>query len=1109
MRNTTRRLLLLLFLNFTIVIAMAQQQKTFSGIVKDSTGFGVPGITVQVKGSKTATMTDTKGAFKISTSQANPTLLFTGVGFAPVEMAGGENLDVRMAASTTELNNVVVTSLGIKRSQKALGYATTTIKAEEITRTAPPNFAQALYGKAPGVRISSNPGGATSGVNIQIRGINSINGKSQPLIILDGIPIRDGNFKNNDYWSDQRIRGNGLLDMNPEDIENISILKGASAAALYGSDAVNGVVLITTKSAKGKKGFSVDANISYSQDEIAYLPRYQNIRGAGAPITVANVGQADDGFVYVDMDGNGSKETRGIANSSINFGPKFDGKPTLNWKGDIIPYSSQGNNSGYAGLFKTGTNASYNVSVSQAGENANTRFSLTRQENEGISQGSKNYKNIANLNTSLKLGKKFTTDLMVNYINGYVKDRPYMVDRMINNFTGMMGRFDNADWYFDRYKTSLGYRFVTGSNQSLTPDENIKYNGFKGDIGDYVWRVKESHSYELSDRVIASMTHNWQIANGLKLRGRLATDFTSEKTESTSPNEVPLAYGNSGSFGMGSSKYNILYGDVLATYTRKITSDLEMNIMAGYTATKEEYSALGRYTDGGLNPENKYDISASVNTAGSSSQRSELVKDAFMGTLNASYKGWLFAEATVRRDRTSTLNPGSNSFVYPSVNASLILSEAFKLPEFISYAKLRGSWGIVGNYTSPYAANIAYTQNTMGVLQTSGKPVLYNLVNTGNFGNLNLRPEEKHEYEFGAEAKFFKNRLGLDISYYNAQVVDQILNLSIPNSSGASAVLANVGTLRNTGLEIGLSGSPIVTKNFRWDATLNFAQNTNKLEKLNSGATELIHADFDGNAAVLKSVVGQPMGDFYTHPIAKDSKGNAIINDDGLYRLDDGLVKTGNAMPKAVGGFLNNFNYKGISLDVNIDYRFGGYVMPTGINWMISRGLLEESTKYMDEASGGLAYYVNAQGKGVQTTGTAGPNGEVVYHDGMLMQGVTGDGNPNTNVMSQAYYYWNTYNWGGPQYSSSRYELYVVKNSYIKMRELSLGYTLPAKWAKKISARNVTLSVFGRNLFYLYRTIKDMDAEQTTAGSQWQQQLTNAGTNPSTRSYGVMLRTSF
>jgi hypothetical protein len=226
--------------------------------------------------------------------------------------------------------------------------------------------------------------------------------------------------------------------------------------------------------------------------------------------------------------------------------------------------------------------------------------------------------------------------------------------------------------------------------------------------------VKESHSYENSDRVIASMTHNWQIIDGLKIRGRLATDFTSEKTESTAPNEKPLAYGNSGSFGMGSSKYTILYGDVLATYTRKITADLEMNIMGGYTATKEEYSALGRYTVDGLNPENKYDMSASVNTPGSSSQRTELVKDAFMGTLNANYKGWLFAEATVRRDRTSTLNPGSNSFIYPSVNSSFVISEAFQLPEFISYAKLRGSWGIVGNYTSPYAANITYTQNTMG-----------------------------------------------------------------------------------------------------------------------------------------------------------------------------------------------------------------------------------------------------------------------------------------------------------------------------------------------------------------------------------------------------------
>jgi hypothetical protein len=214
-------------------------------------------------------------------------------------------------------------------------------------------------------------------------------------------------------------------------------------------------------------------------------------------------------------------------------------------------------------------------------------------------------------------------------------------------------------------------------------------------------------------------------------------------------------------------------------------------------------------------------------------------------------------------------------------------------------------------------------------------------------------------------------------------------------------------------------------------------------------------------------------------------------------------------MPKMIGGVSNTFTYKNFSLDVLVDYRIGGYVMPTGINWMISRGLLKESLNYMDAEHGGLKYYVDADGKGVQTSADQGPNGEKVFNDGMLMQGVTQDGQPNTNVMSQAFYYWNTYNWGGPQYSYSRYELYVQKNSYVKMRELALSYTLPSKLAEKVGAKRLQLSVFGRNLFYLYRTLKDMDAEQTTAGSRWFQNVNNAGTNPSTRTYGVMLRTSF
>ena len=1096
-----------LFSMLVSVVAVAQTKKTVTGTIRDSKGAALQGAAVTEKGTNNSVIADEKGAFTISVSP-NSRISITYVGFQANEFAVGNRSDfsIQLNENQNALEEVVVTSLGISRDQKALGYAVSTIKSEELTQAGSPNFATALYGKAPGVRIGTTPGGATSAVNITIRGVNSITGRSQPLIVLDGVPIRDGEVRNNDYWNDQRLRGNGLLDLNPEDIENITILKGASAAALYGSEAVNGVVLVTTKSGKGKKGFNLDVTANYSVDDVAYLPRYQNVRGPGAPLHVANSGQAEDGFFYVDRDGDGVAETRGVGGFTINFGPKFDGQPTLAWDGSTRPYVSQEDN--YKGLFRTGNSSSITAAVSQGSENSNMRFSLTRQTNQGVSLGADNYKNIANLNTSFKLGKRITSDVMVNFINQTTKNRPYSIDRMINNFTGMMGRFDNADWYLARYKSSKGYRFNTGTEQSLTPDENIIYNGFRGDIADYVWRVKEHREEEKSNRVIASWTNTWQIIDALRLRTRIATDFTSMKTESRQSTEAPIAFRNSGYFGLNNYNSSLVYGDVLLTYTKNITPDLQLNVMGGYTATRQNDAFVQAGTATGLSVENWFDIAASVDRPSVSTTRINQNKDALIGTINGSYKDFLFLEGTIRRDRTSTMNPNNNAFVYPSINSSLILSQAFDLPEFISYSKVRASWGVVGNYPDIYAANIAYDQNTLGVQETGGRPVLYTTMSQ-TFGNDAIRPEEKHEIEVGLEARLFNNRAGFELSYYNAQIRDQILPLTIPATAGATSVLTNIGTLRNKGIEVSLFGTPVSTKNFSWDVRLNFSKNVNVVEKLATGSNELLHADYDGNAAQLKSVIGQSMGDFYIHPIARNEKGDPIIEDVGLYKLDDTLVRVGNAMPKAIGGLTNTFTYKNFSLDVLIDFRLGGHVMPTGINWMISRGLLEESLNYMDAERGGLKYYLDANGKGVMTSGDAGPNGEKVFNDGMLMPGVTQDGQANSNVISQAFYYWNTYNWGGPQYSYSRYELYVQKNSYVKMRELALSYNLPTKLAAKVGARKLQLSVFGRNLFYLYRTIKDMDAEQTVAGSRWWQTVNNAGTNPSTRTYGVMLRTSF
>ena len=1102
-------------LNLSVILLMtsvsAFGQAVTGSVTSVQDGAPLPGVSVLLKGTTNGSTTDANGKYSLSVgSTEHAVLVFSFIGFSPQEVSvdGRTVIDISLSEDITQLNEVVVTAFGISRETKSLGYATSTIAGKELTQTASPNVASALYGKAPGVRISTTPGGATSAVNITIRGINTITGKSQPLIVLNGVPIRDGEVSNNNYWDDQRLRGNGLLDINPEDVENISILKGASAAALYGSDAVNGVVLITTKSGKGTKGFNVNFSTNYTVDKVAYLPRYQNVRGPGAPLNVSNGGQDDAGFIYYDVDGDGIKETRGVLGYSINFGPKFDGQPTMTWDGKIRPYEAQKDN--YAGLFQAAHNKISTVAVSYGGENTNTRLSFTRQDNEGISIGAKNEKNIINLNNSFNLGKKYTVDVVVNYINQYTKNRPYSIDRLTNNFAGMIGRFDNGEWYLDKYKTSKGYRFVTGTNQSLTPDENIKYNGMRGDLMDYVWRVKENNSEERSDRLISSITNTWQIAEGLNLRGRLAADITSLRTENKNSTEIPLTFGNSGSFSMETFTNSLMYGDVMLTYTKAITPDIEMNVMGGYTGTKEVNSNVSRSTSGGLSTENMFDIAASVNTPTSSSSRSQLVKDAFIGTVNASYKGFLFLEGTVRRDRTSTMHPSNNSFVYPSVNSSFVFSDAFTLPDVISSGKLRASWGVVGNYPDRYLANIAYDQNTLGVQAVGGSPVLYTTL-PGTFGNDNIKPEQKREVEIGLQTRFFENRVGFDITYYNGQIRDQILPLTIPASSGATSVLTNVGTLRNKGIEIAISGTPVKGNDFTWDMTLNLAKNTNVVEKLASGSKELLHADYDGNAAQLRSIVGQPMGDFYAHPVARDANGNMIVDPNGMYKVDpDKMVKIGNAMPKVVGGLLNTFSYKGFTLNAVLDFRYGGYVMPTALNWMISRGLLEESLNYMDEAHGGISYYEDASGNRIPTGGTAGPAGEKVYHDGMILEGVKGDGTPNDYIASSADYYWTVYNWGGPQYSpNTRYELYIKENSYVKMRELSLSYMLPGTIASKIRAKNIEVSVFGRNLFFVYRTLKDMDAEQTTAGSRWYQNLTNVGTNPSARTIGGSLRVSF
>lgn len=1086
--------------------------QSVTGTIRDAeTGEAIIGATVMEKDTENnGTTTDFDGTYMLTLETENPVLQVSYVGYQSLEVpyTGQTTLDIELSAGLV-VDEVVVTALGVTRERKAIGYATTSLDSRDLSTTHVTNVASALYGKAPGVSIRTTPGGATSGVNINIRGFSSITGSTQPLIVMDGIPIRSGDFDNTNYWGDQRIRGNGLNDINPDDIASIDILKGASAAALYGSEAVNGVVLITTKSGRpGQKGFGVDFNASYNTDRIAYLPRYQNVRGPGYYTSHADLGQDEEGFIMVDTDGDGAGDTRGLVNTTLNFGPEFDGQPILSWDGVVRPYSAADNS--YADLFQPSNGSSLNLALSHVAEKSSIRLSLTRQDNGMISIGSKNERNIGDLNTTFNVSDKLKTTLNIKYINQYTHNRPYKVDRMINNFSGMMDRFESADWYFDKYETSQGYRFVTGTNASLTPDENIVYNGFKGDIADYVWRVKNNNSDEYSNRVIASLTQSWSITNGLSLQGRVSTDYTSNRFENSSKTERPSTlYTNpGGGFSLNNEVSSLLYGDVLLTYQRDLTQEIGMSVMGGYTAQKDLYTSVSRGTNGGLSTENFFDLAASINTPNSGSSRRTEVKDAVLATLNLSYSTYLYLEGTIRRDRTSRISPLNNSFTYPSINGSFILNEALDLPNYVSFAKIRASYGIVGNYPGIYQANIAYNQNTLGIQYMGGQPILYTNISS-SFGNDLIKPEKKKEMEFGLNVNL-KTRFDLDVSYYDAKIVDQILPVTIPNTSGASSVLTNIGILRNKGVEVRLSADIIQQTNTYWSATINYAKNKNVVEKLANNATELLHADFDGNAAQIRSVVGRPMGDIYAHPIKVNESGQSIIDANGLEVLDgDRWEVYGNAMPDFEGGFVNNFAFKGITLDVIADFSVGSSIMPTGVYWLTSRGLTEESLNYMNAERGGLRYYVNSEGQGVQTTSESGPNGEPVFDNGVILEGVLQNGEPNTNVIPQSLYYAATYNWGGPQYGNSQYFRYINKNNWFKVREIALGYRLPASMAARVGAQRLNLSVYGRNLFFIYRSIKDIDPEQTTAGSRWLNNINNAGNNPSFRSFGVTLNAGF
>jgi TonB-linked SusC/RagA family outer membrane protein len=1095
-----------------------QQGRTVAGTVSDAAG-AVMGASVSVKGTSNGTVTDSDGRFTLRNVASGSTIVVSFLGYKSQEIkyTGQTSLAVTLEEDAQQLGEVVVTALGITKDAKKLGYAVSTISSDDLVKVGAPNFGTALYGKASGVRISSPPGGAASGVSFTVRGLSSINGNTQPLIVFNGVPIRSGNDEGStasglfaSFGSEGRIRSNGLVDINPEDIESISILKGAAATALYGSEGANGVVLVTSKKNRGS-GITVNANATLEANTMAYLPKVQTEYGPGLYSVSQNSTMLERGG-FTTTTYKGQEYVIPYYATNVSFGPKYDGREVLYWDGNMRPYQAYTNDP-WSELFRTGFDQIYNVAINQGSDNTSNRFSYTFLDEipNGLTGSYK--KHNFNFVGNMKINKTLAIDYSVNYLLQNVHNRAQRSTSAYDSFSNLFGSMTDISLMKKMYKTSLGYKNRVSGDPTLTPDESFAFSPGTGNwVKDYLWSAYMNNDYETSNRLIASVAPSWKITDYLSARARISTDYTADKMEFKNATERPLVLEDpSGSYIVNHKQYAIFYGDGMLVFDKNLTDKINISANFGYQARQENMQLLQGRTNGGLTIENMFNFAVSRDNTTTSLTNMEMLKTAFLGTIDFAFDDYLFLGVTGRSEKTSTLPVNFRTYFYPSANASFLYTSAFKesMPDWYDYGKLRFSYGVVGNAPDPYAANIVYDAGSSGGVQYSSIP--------STLGNEELKPEKITEFEVGLENKMFHNRVGFELSLYHRRISDMLLPRPLNISDGASNMNVNIGEMVNQGVEFSFNVSPIETKDLKWNIRANFAFNKNEITNLVEGVEYIRNSGTFGNTgggANIRSYVGRPMGDIYVNKITRVTDesspyygekivvvpGHGETEGWGYYLSSTGEAAqecVGNINPKIIGGLGTSLLYKHLSLDIMTDFRIGGMVLNNADLYPNCRGLTTKTLQYRDAEHGGLTYTYNG----------------MEMHNGWIVPGVyfdeaTGQYKPNDIITSIDSYYYLTYNWGNSD-PGVTYELSVHENSYWKVRELALGYDLPKSIIQNARMKELTVSLFGRNLFYLYKTLDDIDPESTNGGTTWGGQAGVGYSSSPTRTFGVSLRATF
>lgn len=1021
---------------------VAQAQTTVKGTVTDAkSGIPLPGVNIVVKGTTNGVSSDFDGKYSLSVPNQSATLVFSYIGYISkdVVVGGATTINAALTEDAQQLGEVVVTALGIKREKKAITYSAQNVNVDEISQARSLNVANSLSGKVAGLNFSTTSNGVGSSSRITLRGNRSLNGDNQPMYVVDGVPLSSGSTTGNpNADTGGTTQPDGISNINPDDIASITVLKGPSAAALYGTRASNGVIVITTKSGAGSTGTRISVSSNFMASSAYNLLDLQNQYGQGSHGLYSPSSENSWG---AKLDGSQVSAWQLVRN------PNYSGPATTS-------YSAQPNN--VSDFFKTGYNMANTLSISSGTEKLQGYFSYTNTQAEGIVDGNALKRHNANLRLTGKLTDKLSMDVKANYIVQGIDNLLRTGEESIGSSAYLLPRSLSYDSYKD-------FEYVDAAGQL---QQNYFQDAVGAPGGNPFWSAQRNDARnDQRNRFIGMASLKYQFTDAFSLQVRSGLDQTTNR--SVSNKYATIAFnGNLGAYNESYELVKELNTDVLLTYNKKLSDDFSLVLNGGANMLRQSTSSL---SSGGRLSKRNYFSLINVQTIGATPTYSERSVNSVYGSSQLGYKNYLFLDLTARNDWSSTLNPANWSFFYPSVGLSAVISDMIELPEVISFAKVRGSYAQVGKDPDPYMTNPIY--NYYGA---NGGFVTSSTLKR----NPDLKPEISSSTEFGTDFKFFKNRLGLEFTWFKTKTSDQIFYIDTPPSSAFSQAVVNGGDIENKGIELVFTATPIKTENFNWDITANYASYKSKVLEIGEGRDELVIGS--GRLVTSKIKKGGEYGDLYIRGFKRTDSGQILVDANGLPEYTNGFdVRAGNFNPDWTAGLKNTFRYKDFSLSFLVDFRIGGEVIS----------------------------YTQARQAGLGVSGLTLAGRE----NGIVVDGVVatrdGSGNivsttPNTTSVS-AETYWSSVATRDPRSS----EPFVYDATNIRLREAVFGYSMPKRMLKNSAFASIDFSLVGRNLFFFVNKAKYFDPEQGVGTGNLQG--VESFNLPSTKDYGFNVKFGF